>query len=313
MSRLRRWARSLRRPVFPYLRNVNQRFHSRNRRRSFNPGGIDVFDEDWDTLILLDGCRYDFFDRYSDLPGDFTTRESRGSMTVEFLRGNVAGRTLHDTVYVTGNGQFYNHRDELDASFHHVENLWRLDDAWDDHHYTVFPEPTVEYALRAAEHFPDKRLLVHFVQPHYPFIDAPIEMGNTFEQGTPDFWNRVARGELEYDPAELRQAHVRNLQAVLPHVATLLDKLEGKTVVTSDHGNLLGERAFPIPVREWGHPPSLWLPLLTTVPWLVYEHGTRREIVADEPTTDETLANESAISEGDDHGVEEHLRHLGYR
>ena len=307
VGRLRGWG-------FPYLRNVNQRFHTRNRRHRTNPGGIDVFAEDWDTLVLLDGCRYDTFAEEHDLPGHLSTRESRGANTVEFLRGNVAGRVLHDTVYVTANGQFHNHRDELDASFHHVENIWQYDDAWNDRHHTVLPESTTEYALRAAERFPDKRLLVHYIQPHDPFIDAPIAIDDAFDPETPDFWRRVYVGDLEYEPAVLREAYVDNLRRTLPHVRRLVDARHGKTVVTSDHGNLLGDRAFPVPVREWGHPSALWQSELTTVPWLVDVTHPRPEVVSEEPAAAADLAGSGRRDPDiDEEELEEHLRNLGYK
>jgi len=298
-----------------YARSANQRFHSRNYERAYNRGGIDIFTEDWDILAILDGCRYDTFKRYADLPGELEKRESRGSMTVEFLRGNVAGRDLTDTVYVTANGQFYNYFEELDATFHHVENVWRHDSAWDDDHHTVLPETLTTYAQRAAKRFPDKRLLVHYVQPHYPFIDGPIDIDDAFDPETPDFWNQVMFGDSDYDSATLRQAYRANLKRALPHVRELLDSLDGRTVITSDHGNMLGSRSFPVPHREWGHPPKLWISVLTDVPWLVHESGTRRTVTSERPTRGMSLADDDTVHPEDDTletDVQEHLRHLGY-
>jgi hypothetical protein len=314
MLRIRSRLRSLfGRPV-SYARNINQRYYSDNYRLEFNPSGSDFFAADWDTLVILDGCRYDTFRKFSTLPGHLSYRESRGSMTVEFLRGNVAGRALHDTVYVTANGQFYNYRDELDASFHHVENIWQHDDAWSEDHHTVFPETTTAYALRAAERFPDKRLVVHYVQPHYPFIEAPIEIDDSFNPETPDFWKRVLVGDLHFEPAELRAAYEANLERALPHVADLLEELAGKTVVTADHGNMLGDRARPLPMREWGHPSKLWIPELTKVPWLVSVSHPRPEHTSEPPTANMSLAPEDGDAELDDSEthLREHLKHLGY-
>lgn len=291
-----------------YGRSANQRYHSRNYELEYNVDGIDVFAEDWDTMVILDGCRYDTFARHADLPGTLEARESRGGTTVEFLRGNVAGRELHDTVYVTANGQFYNHEAELDASFHHVENVWRNADAWDEDHHTVLPGTLTAYAKRAAERFPDKRLVVHYVQPHYPFIDAPFDIDDAFDPDTPDFWNQVVFGDLDYDAETLRTAYLRNLELTVPHVADLLDALSGRTVVTADHGNLLGSWTWPVPLREWGHPPRLWVRGLTRVPWHVHEAGERPDMTSEPPL------RRASLSPVDDDGTDvvEHLRHLGY-
>ena len=48
---------------------------------------------------------------------------------------------------------------------------------------------------------------------------------------------------------------------------TLIESLDGKTVVTSDHGNLFGRRLWPIPLQKYGHPPGLRFPELIEVPW----------------------------------------------
>lgn len=85
------------------------------RGGEFNDGGVDVFDADWDILVILDACRYDLFEAVSDLPGDLERRESKAGNTVGFLRANVAGRDLRDTVYVSANPQFRKLEDELNA------------------------------------------------------------------------------------------------------------------------------------------------------------------------------------------------------
>ena len=47
----------------------------------------DIFAEEWDTLIVLDACRYDFFEKvYRDyLSGTLEKRVSPGSCTEESL------------------------------------------------------------------------------------------------------------------------------------------------------------------------------------------------------------------------------------
>jgi hypothetical protein len=133
----------------------------------FNPDGIDVFNEDWDNLFLLDACRYDLFDETADLPGDLSAVKSKGTDTIQFLKANLTGRELLDTVYVTANPQFHKIRHELDCEFHAVIDCWQED--WDDAVQTVLPETTASAALEAATEYPEKRLFVHFNQPHVPF------------------------------------------------------------------------------------------------------------------------------------------------
>jgi hypothetical protein len=76
----------------------------------------------------------------------------------------------------------------------------------------------------------------------------------------------------------VRRAYRANLEAALPAVGRLLDGLDGRVVVTSDHGNCVGERAWPVPIREWGHPEGIYVRPLVAVPWLVVEGDRRRAV-----------------------------------
>lgn len=284
----------------------NRLYYRRGYQRDYNLDGVDIFAEEWDTLIILDACRYDLFTKRSTLPGEPEVRYSRGSGTAEFLRGNVANRDLRDTVYVTANPQLYRYRDDFKARFHDVIHVW-MEDGWDEHYGTVLPETTTQYALDAAERYPDKRLLVHYLQPHYPFIGADTE----FDKGhleAPDkgdsFWLRLTSGELAVAPEVVWDAYAKNLDFVLPYVESLLEEFEGRTVVTSDHGNLINERVFPIPMRVWGHPKGIHVEHLIKVPWLVSEAGTRKTITAEDPARAEQTVDEEVVTD--------RLESLGY-
>ena len=282
-------------------RRANRAYYRRLGRRTHDPAGVDVVAADWDVLVVLDACRYDTFtDRVetgtSDpaLPGDLRQVQSRGSHTVEFLWGNFATRKLHDTVYVTANVQPYVFREALDL--HHVEHVWV--DGFDQEARTVPPETTTDAALACAEQFPRKRLVVHYMQPHYPFPEAP-----EFEYGTMAFWDAVAAGAVDVTADQLRGWYETNLDRAVPEVRRLVDSLDGNIVVTADHGNLFGERVGPVPIREWGHPWGLYVEPLVTVPWLVCEGSNRRRIVDDKP---------QEASEYDETIAKERLRALGY-
>lgn len=290
-----------------FFRELNRLYHRRLNRRRYNTDGVDVFEEDWDTLVVLDACRYDVFSEYNTLPGRLGTRHSRGSSTTEFLLGNFGGKTLHDTVYVTANPQYRRNREMIGSELHAVIDVW-AEDGWDEEEGTVLPETVTEYAQRAAEQYPKKRLVVHYMQPHYPFVGSDTE----FDKGQLDgrrtdrrnVWNQLMEGDISLDRATVWELYVANLERALPHVETLLDALDGLTVVTADHGNMVGERAFPFPIREWGHPRGTYTKQLVRVPWLVHDDGPRRDIVAGQPEpTSEDVEEET---------VADRLKHLGY-
>lgn len=276
-------------------------YYQRLRTRSYNPSGIDIFAEDWDNLLLLDACRYDMFADHDVLPGRLESRESRGSSTPEFLKGNVAGRDLTDVVYVTANPQYHRNRELFDAQFHYIDNVWSSN-GWDKEFRTVRPEVVTEAAIQASERFPHKRLLVHYMQPHYPFIG---EIGRQLVPGQNlNLWNEVAEQNISISDSRLWDAFEENLELALPAVRELMESVDGKTVVSSDHGQLMGERLFPIPIRHYGHPLGVHMAELIEVPWLVND-GPRREITA-EPPVDETS---TAV---DSDTVTERLESLGY-
>lgn len=296
-------------PAF-VARELNRLYYRVCGDGRYNTDGVDIFAEDWDNLLVLDACRYDLFRDRNTIEGDLQRRISRGSSTFDFLRGNFAGKRFPDTVYVTANPVPYHYRNEIDAEFHDVVHIWR-EDGWHKELGTVLPETTTEYARRAADRYPNKRLLVHYIQPHYPFLDADLEFdkGHLEDPDTddpdPNFWRRRLLGDLDVSTETMWHAYADNLDAVLPHVADLLADLGGRSIVTSDHGNVFGERSFPIPIREWGHPTGVYIPDLVTVPWLVVEgDGERREITAAEATRD--------LSDVDAGVVSDRLESLGY-
>lgn len=292
-------------PVKLVGRWLNRAYYRRGLLWKYNRAGLDVFAQEWDNLLLLDGCRYELLaDRQLD--AEVRSVVSRGSETSEFLYGNCAGKDLSDTVYVSANPMLSWYDHVIEHNFHDVVHIWD-EDGWDETYKTVMPEDVVEYARRAAEEYPNKRLFVHFLQPHYPFIDSEIDVDKKqmHDPGNNElsFWRAVEAGNVDLSNEEIWDLYEANLEYVLPHVEELCEALEGKTVVTSDHGNMIGERASPVPVDEWGHPPGIYTDELVTVPWVEFENGTRRRI------TSGTEAESTAI---DPDVAEERMEDLGY-
>ncbi|WP_323191237.1 hypothetical protein [Halostella sp. PRR32] len=254
-------------------------------------------DEDWDNLIILDGCRYDTFARHNTLEGDLIRVISGGSSTPEFIHHNYVDRTFPDTVYVSANPHII--RQEVSENFFHDVQLWRED--WNDDLKTVRPEAVVESALDIVRKYPNKRLIIHFMQPHYPFIGPEgkqIEQQGLLGDDTKTLriWDQLRHGQI--DTATVRRAYEENLEVTMPHVERLVESLSGKSVVTGDHGNSFGR--FGV----YGHPHRLYLEDLVAVPWLTLSGGKRREITAGDI--------EQRENERPDDQVSDRLSHLGY-
>jgi len=275
---------------------------------------VSVYEEDWDNLIVLDACRYDVFADEYEGPGDLSLRYSVTPDSPSFFRRHFKGKECHDVVSVTANP--HHKRNVDDDQFHHVYHVW--ESHWDDEIRNVHPESMRDVALGATQSYPDKRLMIHFMQPHAPFIGpwgrehVGIHVGNEhsrqgaiqgyYEVDTTNPYSLTRDGEI--DRETLERAYRENLRVTLEYVEDLLNELEGRTVVTADHGELLGERAWPYPWRKYQHPRLLAEKLLQ-VPWLVTEAGERKQIEAQPPK----VKGHSGVDES----IEDKLRHLGYK
>lgn len=273
-----------------FMRHANRIYYSRRYGMEFNRDGVDVMAEDWDTLVILDACRFDLFEQAHRLDGHLERRTSRGSHTIQFLKGNFDGRSFPDTVYTTSTPQLERRRDDIDVAFHDVTNVWNTD-RWDDEEGTVRPADMTDAAIESHRDAPRKRHIVHYMQPHYPFIGSRLTeglRGLTEDEGF-DVWEARMRGDIDVSAADIWTAYRANFEAVIESVERLLDHVDGRVVVSSDHGNMIGDRSFPIPNREWGHPTGLYTDELVTVPWFVVEPGPeaeRRSIDADRTDED---------------------------
>ncbi|MFC6890322.1 hypothetical protein [Halorubrum trueperi] len=267
------------------ITEVNRLINRRGNLNSHNKDGVDIFSKDWDYLILLDACRYDAFSEHVDLPGELESQTSKGSSSVEFIHGNFADRELHDVVYVTANPWFERLVDSINASVH-------------GHIYCDFePDNVTSAVLDAAEEYPNKRILVHYMQPHFPYLRADADKFHTGGDLQTTF------RETDVTRSEMWDAYLDNLDLVTGEVTRLFKELQGRFVVSADHGELFGEREAPIPNRRYGHPRGIYVDKLVKVPWLTYESGSRRRIVAEPPVETESVA---------DSRVTEDLRDLGY-
>lgn len=267
-----------------------------------NEQGFDILEEDWDNLVILDACRFDAFrDLAQQLPGNLEKRESKAGATTEFLRHNFQSQDLRDTIYITANPQFYRNKEDIDATFFQEYNVWI--DNWAENHRTVRPGVVTEKSLSVAEEYPNKRLIIHYLQPHAPYIGPT---GKELPTDYLNFWSSYRAGEFDIDIETAKQAYYENVEVVIPHVERLLNELQGKTVVTADHAELLGERDSPIPIRRYGHARYTYIPELVEVPWLTYQNGTRKNTMVENESVGET---DKRVTEDT---VRERLKDLGY-
>lgn len=239
---------------------------------------MNILDEDWDTLIVLDACRADLFDSLMSESetrrlqfDERTTRTSNASATPEWLR-RTFGDSHGDIVYVAGNPMVAKY---CANSFHELIEVWR--DAYDPKTSIISPGGVTERAIDARTSHPDKRLIVHYMQPHYPFIERPeldfakygfdnvgLETDPAREENVGSVWKALALDMV--DRSDVWEGYRHNLDVVLENVSILVDAIDDRRVITSDHGNMVGERNWPVPIRTYGHPRNHRNPALTRVP-----------------------------------------------
>jgi hypothetical protein len=279
--------------------------------------GVAVMEEDWDTLLVLDACRADAFEETIDRDRveDYRRVSSLGTSSPEWTRENFAGETFGDTVYVSANPWIA--REAPDA-FHHVANAWADEEVanrtveWDEdrpQNLGVKPQTTVsagrlnDVAMATHETYPNKRLIVHYFQPHAPNVGNPD--GSIKDPAAVDVELRpgepLRAGTVSRDA--VWEAYTDNLAYVFEHASELAADLGDRIVLTADHGELFGEWLWPVPLRGYAHPSGVRHPALTEVPWATIEHGERRRIVDDGVTHQET----------DESAIDERLRTLGYK
>lgn len=239
---------------------------------------VKVMDKDWDYLILLDACRYDTFKKVVDEGAGYVI--SGGTGTSAWMMWNF-GEKHKDVIYIAGNPHLAsNHlKKRLGFNpFYMVKEVWAY--GWDSALKTVPPEQVTNAALEALESFPEKRMIIHYNQPHHPYIADKelLEMDegtwNALEGG---LWGeqrkttplRLARrGELSVE--RIKEAYEENLIIVMEEVRRLAKELPGRVVLTADHGEAFGE------FGHYGHGGHLRIEALVKVPWVILKDEKRQ-------------------------------------
>ena len=276
---------------------------------------VNIMNEDWNTLIILDACRYDFFSRFYKrfFEGNLRKIWSSGSCTQEWFHNTFKG-IYKDTVYFSANphinsiksinssgirARFY--RVEAFKHFRLVVDVWLH--GWDHRLGTVLPNVMNTQVISELDRMHEHRLIIHFMQPHAPYI-TPHYFVQGFQCPDPEkaifLMNRshpiykvlrlidlscrsldmgngivLKLGELFRAPPAspidavrrrfgiggLRKAYAENLLIVLEYLTDLIPYLLGKVVITSDHGEFLGERF------QFSHPCRSKHEVVRCVPW----------------------------------------------
>jgi len=269
-------------------------------RKTKSVSGVNYFDEEWDVLVILDACRYDLMvdvQNEFEFISEIDSRQSLGTATWEWMPatfGTVPASTLQKTAYICGNpysAQFLNEGD-----FMRLDEVWSY--AWDDDRGTVPPRPVTDRAIATGREIDAERLVVHYMQPHVPFIESansPRLKQNFPSDDSTDDWNLVKSGDKDIN--EVMCEYRENLNMVLSDVQLLLSNIDSdRFVVTSDHGNAIGEYGL------YGHNDQVPIDALHKVPWVEISATDTGDYIPEEYDFDDTIDQ-----------VNQQLEALGYK
>lgn len=285
---------------------------------------ISIMEEEWDYLIILDACRYDFFSKlYKNyLNGELKKVISPSSWTPDWCKESFKNR-YDDVIYISAN-PYINSQVEIkgfDAKKHFYKIIDVWNNGWSDELGSVHPSDMNKAVKSVMDNFLGKRLIIHYLQPHGPYLGYNPKIGYqkpnislgrvlvginkrkrkqflTFRRTLfKDKFVNILKGLVKQflgtcriskitlhlrkslnlppiDPMDavqrvvgdigLRELYIENLEIVLKYVSELVNEFHGTILITSDHGELLGENGY------YGHGPGIphSNPFLVEVPWL---------------------------------------------
>lgn len=136
---------------------------------------LNVMERNWDYLIVLDACRYDYFAKvYKDyFEGELEKINSVGVATPEWCV-NTFQEKYEDVVYISANPHINSVTSIWDGKwaakdhFHKVIDVWKW--GWDDDLRTVHPREVNSAFIANKGKYPGKRFIIHYMQPHAPYL-----------------------------------------------------------------------------------------------------------------------------------------------
>jgi hypothetical protein len=289
-----------------------------DRYYDYDSKETNVYDRDWDLLLILDGCRVDTLqevsEEYEFLPDTIPHITSVAGGSPKWLANTFTEEwidKIRETGYISANphtrrvlgeqmeGLFTEvggPEDRL-SDFAYFAPVWETH--WDSERETVPARAVTDHLIEYYRNEPANRTIVHYMQPHFPSVPDPIgggmDISDDAHWNSDNIWTLIEQGDASVE--EAYNSYTENLRYVLDDVELVLSNIdEENVVITADHGNAFGEW------REYGH----GIPCVGSVrdvPW-VETSATNTENYA--PSSEQTSQEETS-------SVEEKLQALGYK
>ena len=217
---------------------------------------------DWDNLIILDSCRFDAFKKLHRFNGVLQRKTSLGTNTGEWFEAMFRKRKHNNIVYYSANPWITKvmidehwKGTEFHALFEIVSHGKKASNAYLAN--ILPPDRVTELVIKTQGMFKGKKKVIHYLQPHSPFFSLK------YRTSTKRLGEMIK--EKKITAREIKDGYYQNLKLVLEEVEVLLTALNGKTVITADHGECLGER------KQWGHGKDIepkTIRALRAIPWI---------------------------------------------
>lgn len=237
--------------------------------------GTNIFDREWDLLIVLDACRVDALREVADEYDFLSTVDSItsvGTVTTEWMSSTFSKKyrdSISETAYICSNPQgkvVFDDRDfppgeyapfewtDWDVVF--PQDFKLFDRAWEygfnDELHTIPPRAVTDRAIDVSRNKFVSRMVLHYSQPHTPFLgeDAEVDSYDSYQN----------QDGVSHD--QVKKSYMSNLRYVLDDVELLLENVDAeRVVITADHGDSHGE------LSVYGHPGGFVHPSVIKVPW----------------------------------------------
>ena len=209
----------------------------------------------WNYLIILDACRYDYLKSIWIYNKVYKVK-SPSSVTYRWLEKVFPDKYPY---YFYSANPFINSLNigtwDYNANEHFIKVIDLSKFGWDNNYGTVLPETVYDYCQNAK-----LKSIIWFLQPHYPYISFKSKI--SYKEFIS---NKIVENFKSYSYNEIREGYIYNLKLVIPYILKLIKVLDKPIMITSDHGELLGE------YNKIGHYESLNVPELRDVPLIYIE------------------------------------------
>jgi len=298
---------------------------------SYRQIGRNIFEENWDMVIILDACRTDIMqivkDEYEYI-NEIEKVRSVGGTSPEWMVNTFNNKYKDDisnTGYITANPHsksVFEHRLERHFRGEGENNrmsdlnrirkygrsdyvtpeemglyypVWAEQDPSNDNYYDLYgsPRKLTDKVIRIDRERDLDKIVVHYMPPHTPYIINALREDRDPKQYEESPWEYIRKTG---DRQKVKQVCADMLRWGIDEVKMLLENTSReRVIITSDHGDGFGEYGI------YSHHAGSLHPFIRKVPWITTT-----------ATDNKTYEPDTNLEQVEEHSAKERLEALGY-